>query len=271
MHLHALWWSESEMFGPPLGLKAPKDQAAMRDSTFYYLKKYNIVRAVADDAFALDYFHHDPQRIIPARQGIGLKLRDPIDSLRNWFKAGTYKLMAEFMPQYTGFRPDDPEMEAYFQVADEFNIPVGIHMGFGRPGFPNFRIANGNPLFLENVLIKHPKMRVYVMHAGYPFINEMIGLMRTYRQVYVDIAVINWVLPKKEFHYYLKRLMDAGFGGRIMYGSDEMMWPQSISISIENIRSADFLTDQQKEDIFYNNAAKFLRLSIDEIKKDKAQ
>ena len=56
-----------------------------------------------------------------------------------------------------------------------------------------------------------------------------------------------------------------------MYGSDEMMWPQSMSISIENIRSASFLTAQQKEDIFYNNAAKFLQFSADEIKKDKAQ
>ncbi len=99
----------------------------------------------------------------------------------------------------------------------------------------------------------------------------MIGLMDTYPHVYVDIAVINWILPKKEFHYYLERLIDAGFGKRIMYGSDEMMWPQSMSISIENIKSASFLTEQQKEDIFYNNAAEFLRFSADEIKKDKAQ
>lgn len=270
MHLHALWWGESSMIGP-LGLKAPKDPSAMRDSTFYYLKKYNVVRAVADDAFALDYFRQDSQRIIPARQGISPLLRDSIDSLRHWFSTGTYKLMAEFMPQYIGFRPDDPEIEPYFQVADEFNIPVGIHLGIGKAEFPTFRIANANPLYLENVLRKHPNLRIYVMHAGYPFLNEMIGLMATYPQVYVDIAVINWVLPKKEFHYYLQRLMDAGFGKRIMYGSDEMMWPQSMRISIENIRSAAFLTEQQKEDVFYNNAAKFLQLSEGEIKKDKAQ
>jgi len=270
MHLHALWWGESGMTGP-LGFKAPKDPAAMRDSTFYYLKKYNIVKAVADDAFALDYFHRDPQRIIPARQGISPLLQDSVDSLRYWFQAGTYKLMAEFMPQYIGLHPDDLKMEAYFQVADEFNIPVGIHLGIGKAEFPNFRIANANPLYLENVLRKHPKLRVYVMHAGYPFISEMIGLMATYPQVYVDVAVINWVLPRKEFHYYLQRLMDAGFGERIMYGSDEMMWPQSMPVSIENIRSAAFLTEQQKEDIFYNNAAKFLRFSTEEIKKDKTQ
>lgn len=270
MHLHALWWGESGMTGP-LGLKAPNDPAAMRDSTFYYLKKYNIVKAVTDDAFALDYYQHDPQRIIPARQGVNPMLRDPVDSLRRWFQAGTYKLMSEFMPQYIGLRPDDPQMGPYFQVAEEFDIPVGIHLGIGKPGLPEFTIANANPLYLENVLRKHPKLRLYVMHAGYPYISEMIGIMATYPQVYVDIAVINWVLPKKEFHYYLQRLVDAGFGKRIMYGSDEMMWPQSLSISIENIRSATFLTEQQKEDIFYNNAAEFLRLCKEEVKKDKTQ
>ena len=269
MHLHALWWGQGEMIGS-LGLKAPKDVAAMRDSTFYYLKKYNIVKAVADDAFALDYFRLDPQRIIPARQGINPLLSpDPIDSLRKWFSIGTYKVLAEFMPQYVGYRADDPQVDPYFAVAEELNIPVGIHLGIGKAGFPKYTIANGNPIYLENVLIKHPKLRIYVMHAGYPFLSEMIAIMTTYSHVYVDIAVINWVLPKKEFHNYLQRLVDAGFGDRIMYGSDEMMWPQSIKISVENIRSASFLTEEQKQDIFYNNAARFLQLSEAEIQRHK--
>lgn len=101
MHLHAVWWGEPLLIGP-LGLKAPKDPAAMRDSTFFYLKKFNIVRAVTDDAFALDYFRQDPQRIIPARQGISPLLRDSVDSLRQWFSAGTYKLMAEFCLNTSG-------------------------------------------------------------------------------------------------------------------------------------------------------------------------
>ncbi len=55
-------------------------------------------------------------------------------------------------------------------------------------------------------------------------------------------------------------LVEAGFGKRIMFGSDASMWPQTISIGIEAIESADFLTEAQKCDILYNNAARFLRL-----------
>jgi predicted TIM-barrel fold metal-dependent hydrolase len=39
-----------------------------------------------------------------------------------------------------------------------------------------------------------------------------------------------------------------------------MIWPETIGLAIETIESADFLTDEQKRDIFYNNAARFLRL-----------
>jgi hypothetical protein len=37
-------------------------------------------------------------------------------------------------------------------------------------------------------------------------------------------------------------LVEAGFSKRIMYGSDQMQWPQSIGPSIEAIELAPFLT-----------------------------
>lgn len=69
----------------------------------------------------------------------------------------------------------------------------------------------------------------------------------------------------------LRRLVDAGFGKRIMFGSDQMIWPQAIGIGIDTIEHADFLTTEQKRDILYNNAARFLRLSKQEIARDHAR
>jgi predicted TIM-barrel fold metal-dependent hydrolase len=133
-----------------------------------------------------------------------------------------------------------------------------------------YRMSLSNPLLLEDVLVRHPKMRIYIMHGGWPFLDEMIGLLYAHPQVYIDVAVINWVLPRKEFHQYLRRIVEAGYEDRIMYGSDQMQWPQSIKISVENILTADFLTRAQKEDILYNNASRFLRFSAEEIRKDKS-
>ena len=95
------------------------------------------------------------------------------------------------------------------------------------------------------------------MHAGYPFLEETMAILSVYPQVTVDIASIDWLIPKTEFYNYLKALIDVGFEKRIMYGSDEMVWSDAFALSIKNIESAPFLSEQQKEDIFYNNAARF--------------
>jgi predicted TIM-barrel fold metal-dependent hydrolase len=144
-------------------------------------------------------------------------------------------------------------------------VPVAIHIGPGPQGapyigFPKYRMGLSNPLLLEEVLVRHPKLRIYVMHAGWPMADAMIALMYAHPQVYVDLGVINWTRPAADFLNYLKRMVQSGFGKRIMFGSDQMVWPEAISIAIENILSADFLSRDQRSDIFYKNAERFLKL-----------
>ena len=91
--------------------------------------------------------------------------------------------------------------------------------------------------------------------------------MYRYPQVYVDLSTITWIIPRPAFHSYLKGLIDAGLGKRLMYGSDQMWWPETIGMAIEAIESAEFLTAEQKRDIFYNNAVRFLRLKKDLVDK----
>ena len=215
-----------------------------------------------------------PSRVIPAvnffadgsdAQGRPL-LRD-ISELRQLVRDGKVAVFGEVTQQYRGMSPADPALEPYFALAEELDIPVGIHMGEGPPGGPNvegysrYRVALGNPLLLEEVLARHPKLRLYVMHYGSPFIDEMIALLFSYPQVYVDVAQNDWGFPRKHFYSQLQRLVDAGFGKRIMFGSDQMVWPQTIGLAIETIESAPFLTEAQKRDILHDNAARFLRLT----------
>jgi predicted TIM-barrel fold metal-dependent hydrolase len=98
------------------------------------------------------------------------------------------------------------------------------------------------------------------MHAGYPYIDRMIALLRRYPQVYLDVSWIVWQMPRSEFHAYLQRLVVHGFGKRIMFGTDQVYWPKAIDLAVDSIRSAP-ITDEQRRDIFYNNAARFLRLT----------
>jgi predicted TIM-barrel fold metal-dependent hydrolase len=100
-------------------------------------------------------------------------------------------------------------------MAEELDIPVGIHIGPGPPGaiylgFSHYRASLHSALTLEEALARHPKLRVYAMHAGWPLIDDMIATLYAHPQLYVDTGFIGYTLPEKEYYYYLERLVNAG-------------------------------------------------------------
>ena len=207
-------------------------------------------------------------RILKGSSDGRLKARTP-DELRALHDAGQLQVLGEVMAQYEGIAPGDYRLEPYWALAESLDVPVGIHMGPGNPGDPylgdHYRARNSSPLELEETLVRHPKLRIYIMHAGYPFIDDLRALMFTHPQVYVDVAAIVSGEPRPAFYRFLQELVDAGYGDRIMFGTDQGLWPGLIEASIDVIEQAPFLTKAQKRDILYNNAARFLRLSKETI------
>lgn len=183
-----------------------------------------------------------------------------IGQLREAFRSGRLKGMGEIGTQYAGIAPNDSRLEPYYALAEELDLPVLIHtLGFGAH-VRGFRSSLGHPLGLEDVVVRHPKLRIYFENAGYPFLDEAIALMTQYPQVYADVSTITWIIPRPAFHRYLRGLIEAGLGKRVMFGSDQMEWPETIGLAIDAVESATFLTAEQQRDIFYNNAARFLRI-----------
>lgn len=184
-------------------------------------------------------------------------------ALRAEFEEGRLHVMGEIGTQYQGYAADEPENAPFFALANDLGIPVLIHAGgvAGGAGTSPFRIADGHPEHLQEVMAEYPELRVWLENAGYPFVDEAIALMYRYPHVYADLSTITWIIPRVEFYRYLGRLMDAGLGNRLMWGSDQMNWPSAIDHSLDAIRDAPFLSDDQKRDILYNNAVEFLRLN----------
>jgi hypothetical protein len=282
MHLHAYpaaFWGSVAPPNPVTGTPSPAqtDDAILRAS-IAALERYNIVKAVVSGPLELaqKYRLAAPERVLVSPHFPGLLPFPDLGRLRVGYGTGELGAMAEVLAQYEGMAPGDPALAPYFALAAELDIPVGIHMGPTEPGVtyglaPKYRAAMGNPLLLEDLLNRHPKLRVYMMHAGWPFIDETLAMLDLYPQLYVEVGVIDWIYPRPQFHAYLRRLFEAGFGGRVMFGSDQMVWPEAIGMAIEGIEAAEFLTDGQKRDVFYNNAATFLRLDSAEMVKHGAK
>jgi len=195
----------------------------------------------------------------------GPKKDAELKRLRAAFTTGGFKIMGEIGLQYQGMSPSDPAVDEYFALAEELDIPVGIHMGTGGSGRanvaqPKFRGSMGNPLLLEELLAKHPKLRLWIMHSGYPMIDNLLTLLQANSHVYCDVAGLIWSYPIKEVNRYIQRIVEAGFEDRVMFGTDQLLWPNLMAQSINIIDTAEYLTPEQKRDILYNNAARFLRL-----------
>jgi hypothetical protein len=44
-----------------------------------------------------------------------------------------------------------------------------------------------------------------------------------------------------------------------------MVWPDALELAIESIETADFLSEEQKRDIFFENAIGFLQLPAERV------
>lgn len=226
------------------------------------MKRYNIVKAFlsgVDLEIVRDWTAAAPGRFIASPFIVKVGRPDP-KVLRQAYEAGRLSGMGEIATQLNGVPPNDPALEPYFALAEEFDIPVLIHTAGIGPYMPGFRSAAGNPLLLEDVLVRHPKLRLYLENAGYPYRGEMIAMMYQYPQLYADVSTITWIIPRTAFYDYLEALVRAGLGKRLMFGSDQMRWPDKIGKGIEAIEHASLLAAKQKRDILYNNAVRFLRL-----------
>ncbi|WP_428234709.1 amidohydrolase family protein [Gracilimonas sp.] len=195
---------------------------------------------------------------------------DP-DWLRKEYEDGRMSAMGEMLYVYYGMAPSDERLEPYFKMAEALSIPVGVHAGHGPPPqarvegcCPNFDEEMGNPLLLEPVLKKHPNLRIWLMHGGeINFHDQAIRLMKKYPNVYADMSILNSVMPAELHARLLKSFIDAGLEDRLMFGSDNLPY----GMIIKRLDELDFLSDKQRRNILYDNAARFFDLSEETIAK----
>jgi hypothetical protein len=268
VHFHATLsndFGKTSPLNPVTGKKpAYKTDQEVVDIMMATLKKNNVVKVIVSGNLNTvpAYQKADSTRVIPS---LGYSnLPDTLTFIR-LFTEKKFTVFGELGLQYIGKTLADPELEPYLSICERMGIPVALHTGLAPPNTPytccpEFRTALGNPQLIEEVLVKHPRLKIQLMHMGFPYLAETLAIMYMYPQVYTDIGAVDWILPVPGFYSYLKSLIENGLGSRIMYGSDQMAWDDAIPLSIKNVENAPFLTEAQKQDIFYNNAARFYNI-----------
>jgi hypothetical protein len=276
VHLHAQTQEDlaQPRPNPATGGTSPRTAAEHMARSLAIMKERHVVLGIVSGVTLAAVEAWDaaaPERVLK-----GISVDDPSrfmkpEELDRLFREKKLDAFGEVAAQYAGYSPSDPAFDPYWSIAAKHGVPVGIHTGGAPPRTPytccpKFRLRLGDPLLLEDMLVKYPKLKVYVMHAGGFFPQNALMLMTMYPQVYVDIGALSWTPVAGDLlEPFLREVKRRRMLDRVMFGSDQMAWPEAIALAIDRVNGLDFLTTEEKEDIFYDNAATFLGLSADEI------
>jgi hypothetical protein len=172
----------------------------------------------AVNQFAADYTKHDPKRLISCGSLHPRHTTNIMADVEHILKLGIR--MIKIHPPHQLLFPNDylngvKELEIIYRAAEANGIPVMFHTGTSI--FPGARNKYGDPMYLDDVAVDFPKMKILLAHGGRPlWMDTAFFLLRRHPNVYLDISGI----PPKSLLQYFPRL--AEIARKTLFGSD---WP----------------------------------------------
>ena len=275
VHLHAM---NPESFSVPAssnfgahrktyGTNERNPEALLR-RTIAEMDKNHVSKGVisGDDDLVAKWVERYPNRFLAAYNHWCDGKPETVAKFESEWKAGKWKAIGELGLPYGGHPLNDPACFPLFELAQRYDIPVFFHTGLDGPNpqgsfAPKFRLSLSDPLLLEEVAIRFPRLKIVIMHMGWPFFDHALFMLYAYENVYVDTATVSWILGKNLFNRMLEEAVETVGSDRILFGSDQMVWPQMITPAIESIRDARFLSDQDKQNILGDNARRLLKIA----------
>jgi uncharacterized protein len=267
MHMHSYTEKDFWVGKARNGFESSKTAKEHLQQTIEKMDKHNIRFAVICGRLeSIERYTKADKRFIPGYQDYEENLI-PVKQFEEYIQTGKIKVFGEIMAVYKGRTLNDSIYQPYLAICEKYGIPVAYHSGGSFPnaqqlGWPKYRISFGDPFLIEDVLVRYPKLKLYLMHAGENFYENTLRMMDGYPNLYADLGVELWLHPLTKDYgtKFLKSAKEYGVLDRVMFGSDQMVWPEAITASINFLKTMDFLTEAEKEMILYKNAKKFLGL-----------
>ncbi|WMI68991.1 amidohydrolase family protein [Mangrovimonas sp. YM274] len=258
VHLHG--YTESS-YRPIPG--APTSYEDFKTGIREQFKKFNIVYAIKSGG---QYDTDMEEKMLNGYESNNYPKFDTIQ-FKKQIDEGKIQVWGEFLPMFNGLKITDPKFAPYLKICEREGIPIALHTGAGPPGISNrykkFRLSLCDPFLAEEVLINYPKLKLYLMHSGGVFYDKALALMEMYPQLYCGLGALLWIENHPSGLYaeeFLRKAKKGGLVDRVMFGSDAMYWPQNIEKSVKKLDSFEFLNEEDKRKIFYENALTFFEL-----------
>lgn len=168
--------------------------------------------------FVAQYVKADPRRLIPCGSLHPRHTANVLADVEQIVRLGIR--LIKIHPPHQLLYPNDyqhgvKELEIIYRAAEANGIPVMFHTGTSI--FPGARNRYGDPLYIDDVAVDFPRMKILLAHGGRPlWMNTAFFLVRRHPNVFLDISGI----PPKTLLTYFPRLEEIA--AKTLFGTD---WP----------------------------------------------
>jgi len=168
--------------------------------------------------FVARYVKEDPKRLIPCGSVHPRHTKNVLADMEQIVRLGIR--LIKIHPPHQLLYPNDylngvKELEIIYRAAEANGIPIMVHTGTSI--FPGARNKFGDPIYVDDVAVDFPNLRILLAHGGRPlWMKTAFFLVRRHRNVYLDISGI----PPKTLLKYFPRLEEIAH--KTLFGTD---WP----------------------------------------------
>ncbi len=168
--------------------------------------------------FVANYVKEDPRRLIPCGSLHPRHTKNIMADVENLVRLGIR--LIKIHPPHQLLYPNDylrgtTELEIIYRAAEANGIPVMIHTGTSV--FPGARNKYGDPIYVDDVAVDFPTLKILIAHGGRPlWMDTAFFLVRRHPNVYLDISGV----PPKALLNYFPRLEEIA--AKTLFGTD---WP----------------------------------------------
>ena len=215
--------------------KMPHDPQPTIDMTAAYYRERNIAAVIfpvdAERETGYRRYNNEEMAEAAARHSDILIPFASIDPAKGKMGAREARRLVEhygirgfkFHPTFQGFYPNDRSAYVLYEAIVEAGVPALFHtgqtgVGAGMPGGNGLRLKYSNPMYMDDVAVDFPDMKIILAHPSFPWQEEALAVATHKPNVYIDLS--GW--SPKYFPPILVKYANTLLKDRMLFGSD---WP----------------------------------------------
>lgn len=157
-------------------------------------------------------------------------------------------------PMHARIAADDTAYQPIYQECCELDIPVIITSGPSRL-ISGVVMGHAAPRFIDRVADQFPDLKIVVSHGGWPFVNEMIGVVYRHRNVYMELSEYE-TFPQSNLYVEAANTI---IGDKILFASAH---PGVSYLDAIHLYEQLPFKDDVRENILWKNAARLLKIPV---------